>query len=492
MAITSATASSMSRLVRSTEAKLDKLEGKLERVLVKEHQVLKDLRKVLQQHTKAEGRAGQAQDGFDAGKKGAGEASRAIAGEWAPLDVGALRETNKLDKSKGPVTADELTRAIERGTADLDGNAAGGEYRAFSEWATKNQDRLTPEAKKVMDLYSQAAAKGDGKGISLSDWKQMVKDMKAVKDPASVDKGAAKALEGLDKLPKPISGEQMAKAIQSGVRDADNNTGKELKQFQDWAKKNDSKLSPEAKKVMSLFEQHAKKAMATGDKDLSASEMSKMQADFKKVGDLSANKALAKLDKEQGPISGEDLLGAIKEGVGDKDNNTTGTELKAFQDWAKKNKDRMTPEAEKVLQTYEKAAKAAGSKGMDQKAFDAMVKDASQHKTFRDDSVRTALETLDGKSGKVSAKDLTNAIKKGTADLDGQAAGVEFADIQKWARQNYDRLTPEAKKVLDVYEKYATEAMSKGSTGIPTSELQKMVKEMEKLDVVKPRPVIVA
>ncbi|MFY2560492.1 hypothetical protein ACN469_22965 [Corallococcus terminator] len=484
MAITSSFTSSVQKTLARTESKLEKLEGKLERALVKEHQLLKDLRHVMQHHAQHGGRP--ASDGFDMGPRGGCFPTKPLPNEWAPLDLGALRETNNLDQTKGPVTADQLTQAIERGTADLDGNAAGGEYRAFSEWAAKNQDRLTPEAKQVMDLYSKFAANGQNGGIAHGDWKQMLKEMKGVGD-----KGAEKALAGLDKLPKPISGEDLAKAIRSGTKDADNNTAAELKTFQDWAKKNADKLSPEAKEVMGKFEKHATKAMATGDKDLSSTEWSKMMKDFKSVGDVSARNSLAKLDKENGPISGEDLLGAIKQGAGDADGNSKA-ELAEFQKWAAKNKDRLTPEAQKVMETYEKHAKTAGPKGLNKQGFDAMVKDASQHKTFHDASMRNALETLDGKNGKISAKDLTNAINKGAGDLDGQAAGLEFADLQKWARQNYDRLSPDARKVVDTYEKYATQSLAKGQTGIANSDFKKMVKEMEQLSAVRLPPRFIA
>jgi|GEM_PF-6254900 len=483
MAITSTFNPAVQKTLARTESKLEKLEGKLERALVKEHQLLKDLRHVMKHHAQHQQAGRPGADTFD---KGGCFPSKPLPNEWSPLDVGALGETNKLDKTKGPITADQLTKAIQRGTGDHDGNAAKGEYRAFAEWAEKNQDRLTPEAKQVMDRFSKFAAERNANGHTDGDWRKMINDMKGVGD-----KGAEKALAGLDKLPKPISGDDMAKAIRKGTKDADNNTADELKAFQDWAKKNADKLSPEAKEVMGKFEKHATKAMATGDKDLNTTEWSKMMKDFKSVGDVSARESLATLDKENGPISGEDLLGAIKQGAGDADANST-QELAEFQKWAEKNKDRLTPEAQKVMETYQQHAEAAGPEGMDKTDFDAMVKDASQHKTFHDASMRTALETLDGKSGKISAKDLTNAINKGAGDLDGQAAGLEFADLQKWARQNYDRLSPDARKVVDTYEKYATQSLAKGETGIANSEFQKMVKEMEQLSVLRPPPRFIA
>ncbi|WP_163999080.1 hypothetical protein [Pyxidicoccus caerfyrddinensis] len=408
-------------------------------------------------------------------------------GCWQPLDLGALAELNKLDQTKGPVSAEEMADAIKNGTADLDGQAASGEYRAFSEWAQKNSDRLTPEAKQVMDIYSKYAAQSQARGetgISQADNAKMLAEMAKVGD-----QGAKRALAKLDKLPAPISGRDMARAIESGAKDKDGNTKAELDAFRDWAKKNSAKLSPEAKDVLNVFGQHAAKSLATGNKDISRAEWAEMKKEFREVGgDASARKALAKLDKEHGSISGEDMLDAIKEGVSDTDGHSTTSELREFQNWASKNKDRLTPEAKQVLATYEKYAKSAGAAGLSQGQFDKMVKDAGQFKTFRDDSMRNALEKLDVKNGRISGKDLTAAIKEGVADHDGQAAGVEFADLQKWVRDNYSRLGPDARKVLDIYEKYATKAMASGSTGIANSDFQRMLREMSRVGEPVHRP----
>ncbi|MBZ4419237.1 hypothetical protein [Myxococcus sp. RHSTA-1-4] len=407
-------------------------------------------------------------------------------GGWSPLDLGALVELGKLDQTKGPIGAEQLADAIKNGTADLDGQAAAGEFRAFAEWAQKNADRLTPEAKQVMDIYAKYAAKSQAAGqtgIPQAEHDKMLAEMAKVGD-----QGAKKALAGLDKLAAPISGRDMARAIERGARDADGQTKAEVDAFKDWAKKNGDKLSPEAREVLGIFEKHAGKATADGDKDLSRAEWKAMLKEFRGVGDVSAKKALEKLDKEQGPVSGEDLLQAIREGVADTDGHSTTSELREFQQWARENKDRLTPEARKVLATYEKFAKAAGPAGMSQAKFDEMLKEAGQFKTFRDDSMRTALEKLDVKNGRVSAKDLTEAIKAGAGDHDGQAAGVEFADLQKWVRDNYSRLGPDARKVLDIYEKYATRAMSQGQTGINNADFQRMLREMSRVGEPVHRP----
>lgn len=408
-------------------------------------------------------------------------------GCWNPLDLGALKELNKLDHTFGPISAEQLTQAIQNGTADLDGQAASGEYRAFAEWAQRNGARLSPEARQVMDIYSKYAAQAQGNGqsgIPQGEYNKMIAEMKGC-GCGGGDQSAKGAVARLDRLPSPVSGEDLAKAIRQGVGDRDGNTAAEAQAIREWIGKNGHKLSPEAMQVMDRFNEAVDTAARQGQKDIAPGDWKKLLSDFRNInlnaGDLSARKATEKLTKENGPISGEDMLAAIKEGISDKDGKSTTSELREFQKWARENKHRLTPEARQVMETYEKHARKAGPEGMTQRELDSMFKEMGKFKTFRDNTMRDALEKLDDKSGKISGKDLANAIKTGAGDFDGQAAGVEFADMMKWARQNRERLTPEARQVLDIYEKYATRAMASGNTGISNSNFQKMLKEMDRV-----------
>lgn len=314
---------------------------------------------------------------------------------WQPKDLGAMVEMNKLNQTSGPISAEKFADSIEAAVGDLDGQAASSEYRAVADWAANNRERLTPEARQVMDIYSKYAALSQARG-------------------------------------------------ESGIPQGD---------------------------------------------------FKKMLAEMRDVGDASAKKALANLDSKThgGTVSGQDMARAIKNGTADHDGQAGGAELKEFEKWAAKNESRLTPEAKEVLKTYQQAAKKAGPEGLTQKEADAMFKKMEGFKTFHDDSMRNALEGLDAKQGKISGSDLTAAIEKGAGDLDGQAAGTEFTDTMKWARQNYDRLTPEAKKVVDTYEKYATRAQAQGSTGIDQKDFKKMINEMKFVSNPRPtRPVFYA
>ena len=416
-------------------------------------------------------------DHFSAGSRGCWTPTTS---QWTPKDLGAMVELNKLSQTSGSISAEQMADTIDRATSDLDGQAASSEYRTVADWAMNNRERLTPEAKQVVDIYSKYAAMSQARGesgIPQDDFKKMLGEMRDVGDAS-----AKKALAHLDRKGGTVSGEDMARAIKTGTADHDGQAaGAEAKEFEKWASKNESRLSPEAKEVLDVYRKHTKAAQAQGREGLTSSETAAMNREMRKVGagDVSARKATEKLDKENGPISGEDLTKAIREGISDTDGHSTTSELKEFEKWAAKNESRLTPEAKNVLKTYQAAAKKAGPEGMTQKETDSMFKAMDRFQTFHDSSMRDALQGLDNKSGKINGKDLTAAIEKGAADLDGQAAGVEFTDTMKWARQNYDRLTPDAKKVVDTYEKYATRAQAQGSTGIDQKDFNKMIKEMK-------------
>ena len=90
-----------------------------------------------------------------------------------------------------------------------------------------------------------------------------------------------------------------------------------------------------------------------------------------------------------------------------------------------------------------------------------------------DTSMGEALDDLAAKNkapGSISARQLAQAISKGGRDLDGQSAGTEFQDLQKFVKENGKLLSPEAKKAFALYEKAATEANAKGSTAVGSLE----------------------
>jgi len=302
--------------------------------------------------------------------------------------------------------------------------------------------------------------------------------------PAPRDASADAALKQLDQQPKPISGEAMAKAIKQGTEDLDGQAAnQEYKQFADWAAKNQANLSPEAKEVMKVYEKYAKQAQFNGQTGINTGDYDKMVKEMNTAGatDVSAKKAIDQLSKGDGKVSGEDMTRAIEQGTKDLDNSSAGREFKQFADWAAKNPDRLTPEAKQVLDIYKKyadAAKGQGASGIAPDQYQKMLGEMKEVKTYKDESAGKALDRLNHLQSPVSGQQMLGAIRNGTQDLDGQAAGKEMQDLIAWARDNASRLSPEAKQVVAIYMKYATQALVNGQTGINQGDYQQMLNEM--------------
>ncbi len=312
--------------------------------------------------------------------------------------------------------------------------------------------------------------------------------------PAPRDAGADTALNQLNQQKGPISGEDFAKAIKSGTEDLDGQAaGLEYKQFSDWANQNKGKLSPEAQEVMKVYDKYATQSLANGQTGISQADYQKMLQEMKTVGstDVSAKQAIDGLSKGDGKISGEDMTRSIEKGTSDLDSSSATKEFDQFAKFAQQNPGRLSPEAQQVMDIYKKyanEAKAGGQTGISQANYDKMLAEMKQVKTYKDESAGQALDNLNHVKSPVSGGQMLNAIKTGTADTDGQAAGKELQDLIAWARNNASRLGPDAKAVVAIYMKYATQSVVNGQTGIPQSDYNKMLKEMQAalLPVIRP------
>lgn len=311
--------------------------------------------------------------------------------------------------------------------------------------------------------------------------------------PQPRDASVAAATAKLDQQPGPISGEDMAKAIKEGTQDLDNSSaGREYRQFSDWATKNQDKLSPEAQEVMKVYTKYANTAQAQGQTGMPQATFDKMCAEMNKVGatDVSAQKAIDGLSKGDGKISGEDMTRAIEQGTKDLDAHSAGAEHDQFAKFAKQNPDRLSPEAKQVMDIYNKyasAAKANGQTGINPADYQKMLGEMKNVKTYKDESMGNALDQLNHTKGPVSGQQMLDAIKNGSQDTDGQAAGTELQDVLGWARDNAGRLSPDAKKMVAIYVKYATQAVLKGQTGMDQADYQKMLAEMKQALAPPPR-----
>lgn len=303
--------------------------------------------------------------------------------------------------------------------------------------------------------------------------------------PQPRDASADAALQKLDQQPGPISGQDMAKAIKTGTEDLDGQgANQEYNQFKDWVTQNGDKMSPEAKEVWNVYDAAAKKAQAKGQTGIDQGDYKKMCDDMTKAAntDVSAKQAIDGLKQGDGKISGEDMTKAIEQGTKDLDNHSATMEYDQFAKFAKENPGKLSPEAKQVMDIYKKyadQAKAAGQNGIAPNDYQKMLGEMKNVKTYQDASMGQALDGLNHTKGPISGQKMMDAIKNGTQDTDGQAAGTELQDTLKWARENASRLSPEAKKMVAIYMKYATQAVLQGQTGISQGDYQKMLNEMK-------------
>jgi hypothetical protein len=263
----------------------------------------------------------------------------------------------------------------------------------------------------------------------------------------------------------------MEKAIIDATKDLDSQAaGKEYADLKKYATENWDKLSPAARQKFRTYEKYVCAAKAKGQSGIKSSEYKKMVQELKGSGykDASAGRAIETLKNKQGPITGSDMQRAIFEGTGDLDNAAASKEWADFQKFASENWNRMTPSAKAKFRTYQKyasSAQARGLKGIPSNEY-ACMKWEMRGAGYCDASSGKAIEQLQARPGMIDSSALIRAISQGTADLDGQAAGREFADFYRFAQQNWNRMTPDAQAAFGAYASHAQNAWAQGQTGI--------------------------
>ncbi len=117
--------------------------------------------------------------------------------------------------------------------------------------------------------------------------------------------------------------------------------------------------------------------------------------------------------------------------------------------------------------------------GEDAGVYEDTHEPARRPHRYRDAGAGKAIEELRRRNPEeITPEMLARLIQDATQDFDGQAAGREYQDLKDFVAEFSDRLTPEARQVWEVYEKYVQSAQAKGQTGIEYSEHQKMLQEM--------------
>lgn len=321
------------------------------------------------------------------------------------------------------------------------------------------------------------------------------------------DEGAGKAIDELkawlEKNPsKQISADQMYKLIYDATSDFDNQAaGKEYKDLKNFVTTHWNRLSPDAKALWGVYEKYVNEARSKGQTGIAVDQYDKMLGEMKKAGyqDESAGKAIEELKAwmEKNPnkqVSAEQMYTLIINATSDLDNQAAGKEYGDLEKFVETNWNRLSPEAKQIWNIFENYARSAQQKnqtGISQEDYAKMQKEMQEamgggkkKEEYQDESAGKAIDELKAwmqrnPGKKVSGDQMYALIQQATSDLDNQAAGKEYADLQKFVKENWDKLSPDAKAMWGVYEKYVKEAQGKGQTGIDQSEYEKMLGEMK-------------
>lgn len=189
-----------------------------------------------------------------------------------------------------------------------------------------------------------------------------------------------------------------------------------------------------------------------------------------------------------GKLTAQQIYHLLHKATRDLDNNAAGGEFNDLQKFIESNWDRLEPEAREVWLTYYETvmeSRADGKSGIAQDEYENMLKEMKKERGCpeTDESTTAAIEALDKKNpkGTISADQMYDLIKDATSDADNQAAGTEFDQLALFVQKNFDRLSPDAKKVWAEYARVAGEAAERGQTGISREAYDKMLEKMDEL-----------
>jgi hypothetical protein len=390
---------------------------------------------------------------------------------------------NELKAKPGTISGADMQNCIVKATQDHDSNAASGEFKDLQKFSTDNWDRMSPDAREKFRTYEKYATAAQGKGqtgIDTASYDKMVGEMKTAgyKDATS---GAA--VETLKSKQPPISGDDMQKAIIDATQDNDNKAaGPEYQDLKKYASDNWKSLSPEAQAKFNTYEKYAQAAQKQGKTGIDDASYNKMTEEMKVAGykDKGSGAAINELKGKTPPISGADMQSAIIQGTQDPDNRAASSEYKDFKKYATENWNNLSPDAKDKFRVYEKYATAAqqkGQRGIPVAEYDKMT---AEMKTagYKDPGMGAALEELKSKGGKINGAEFEKALGRGTVDLDNQAAGAEFADMQRFAKENWGQMSASAREKYRIYEEYASHFQAAGKTGIDQRSYDQMMADV--------------
>lgn len=265
------------------------------------------------------------------------------------------------------------------------------------------------------------------------------------------DAGAGKAIEDLKKANPDgnISDKEMIKLIVGATNDMDGEAaGKEYEDLKGFMEENWNRLSDEAKEKWQVYENYARTSKANGESGIVEDEYNKMLGEL--YGRQSAQKAKPDLNPPAPPR--EEIHPDPGGGIPKPWPRPTPGEI-GPRPWPGLIPDFPFPKPE-VPQEY------------------------------LDESSGNAIDALNkiNPDGEIDGKQMEKLVVDATGDADGEAAGKEYGDLQRFIEENWNRLSDEAKEKWLIYENYARTSKANGESGIPADDYEKMKQEMQAAD----------
>jgi CHASE2 domain-containing sensor protein len=426
-------------------------------------------------------------------------------------DAGAGRAIEKL-KASNPetITADMLRKLVVSATADLDNQAAGKEYQDLKNFVTQNWDKLDEDAKQAWQVYERyvydAKAKGQT-GINIKDFEAMKKEMAEIgkggeKPQKYHDAGAGEAIEKLKASnPKVITADMLRELVVSATADLDNQAaGKEYQDLKDFVTQNWDKLDKDAKQAWQVYERYVYDAKAKGQTGINIQDFEAMKDEMAEIAgkvekpqkyhDAGAGEAIEKLKASNPKVITADMIRElVVSATADFDNQAAGKEYQDLKDFVTQNWDKLDKDAKQAWQVYERYvydAKAKGQTGIYAKDFEAMKDEMAEiggggekPRKYRDAGAGKAIEDFRrNEPDKITPDMLRNLIVAATIDPDNQSAGKEYQDLKDYVGQVEDKLTPEAKRMWEIYESFVQRARDRGQTGMTPEQYLRMMGEL--------------
>jgi hypothetical protein len=316
------------------------------------------------------------------------------------------------------------------------------------------------------------------------------------------DAGAGRAIEKLKASnPETITADMLRKLVVSATADLDNQAaGKEYQDLKDFVTQNWDKLDKDAKQAWQVYERYVYDAKAKGQTGINIQDFEAMKDEMAEIAgkvekpqkyhDAGAGEAIEKLKASNPKVITADMIRElVVSATADFDNQAAGKEYQDLKDFVTQNWDKLDKDAKQAWQVYERYvydAKAKGQTGIYAKDFEAMKDEMAEiggggekPRKYRDAGAGKAIEDFRrNEPDKITPDMLRNLIVAATIDPDNQSAGKEYQDLKDYVGQVEDKLTPEAKRMWEIYESFVQRARDRGQTGMTPEQYLRMMGEL--------------